>query len=70
MAGAMEIRTKTGNEINMSIINSYAPHIGRDIETIKDCWGETLISHRYQENTSIYGALTTKVKYIEMGKWE
>ena len=36
----MEIRLKTGNSIkNLSILNTYAPHIGYHAETLKLYWG-------------------------------
>ena len=35
----MEIRIKTGNSIkNISILNTYAPHVGYPAETIKQYW--------------------------------
>ena len=39
---AMEIRIKTDNKIqDISILNTYAPHLGYSIEVIKNYWIET-----------------------------
>ena len=43
---AMEITLKTGNPSrDISILNTYAPHIGYDITTIKNYWVK--LTHTY-----------------------
>ena len=74
----MEIRLKTGNSIkNISILNTYAPHIGYPAETIENYWKyieaytslipNNLVKIWCTDNNGQLSQNTANNKYI--GKW-